>query len=426
MTTSQQELFDAGRTAPATNIGVEVRAARDLSAAERDLLSRAHLDDIAPVEAWSVTGTNRQLSYSTHGVFRFFGKFPPPLARHLIGEFSERGDWVLDPMMGSGTTAVEALDMSRNVVVRDVSPLSTLLCRVKTTHVTETESRRALDRVAQRVSSRTTTPLPTPIGLRDAAHWFLPETIASLGRIRAAIEPESDTPVRELLLTAFTSAVRRVSKATTQQGRLFLDVAKAKPDAWPTFCERFKKYASAVATLPREHNGTQLQIEQVDARTTGSTSHRFRLAITHPPYFNNYKYSSINSLELAWLGVAHKEVRANEVREAFKIGKPEKVTEYVEDLATAIAATSEQLEDRGVLALMMGDTVIRDSYIDVTRQLLRTIERGGTHLQLDRVVLRVPRYTEASWVASQRRTGDKVGVTLNDFILLFTKLNRTK
>ncbi len=426
MTTNQLAFFGTGRTAPPATVGVEVRAACDLSAPERQLLSQAHLDDIAPIEAWKVTGTNKQLSYSTHGVFRFFGKFPPPIARHLIGEFSERGDWILDPMMGSGTTAVEALDMARNVVVRDVSPLSTLLCRVKTTHVAETDSRRAFDRVAKLVGSPATTPLPTPIGLRNAAHWFLPETIASLGRIRAAIEPESDTPVRELLLTAFTSTVRRVSKATTQQGRLFLDVEKAKPDAWPTFRDRFDKYASAVATLPRERKGTRLQIEQLDARSKGSTSRRFRLAITHPPYFNNYKYSSVNSLELAWLGVAHKEVRADEIREAFKIGKPEKVTEYVEDLAAAVAAISEQLEDGGVLALMMGDTIIREGYIDVTRQLLRAIEQAGAHLRLDRVVLRVPQYTEASWVASQRRTGDKVGVTLNDFILLFTKPTRVK
>jgi site-specific DNA-methyltransferase (cytosine-N4-specific) len=426
MTTNQLAFFGTGRTAPPATVGVEVRAACGLSAPERQLLSQAHLDDIAPIEAWKVTGTNKQLSYSTHGVFRFFGKFPPPIARHLIGEFSERGDWILDPMMGSGTTAVEALDMARNVVVRDVSPLSTLLCRVKTTHVAETDSRRAFDRVAKLVGSPATTPLPTPIGLRNAAHWFLPETIASLGRIRAAIEPGSDTPVRELLLTAFTSTVRRVSKATTQQGRLFLDVEKAKPDAWPTFCDRFDKYASAVATLPRERKGTRLQIEQLDARSKGSTSRRFRLAITHPPYFNNYKYSSVNSLELAWLGVAHKEVRADEIREAFKIGKPEKVTEYVEDLAAAVAAISEQLEDGGVLALMMGDTIIREGYIDVTRQLLRAIEQAGAHLRLDRVVLRVPQYTEASWVASQRRTGDKVGVTLNDFILLFTKPTRVK
>jgi hypothetical protein len=426
MTTRQFSLFSSGGPTLPSSVGVSIRMSGDLSDAERRLLAQAQLDQLAPVEAWKVTGTNKQLSYSTHGVFRFFGKFPPPIARHLINEFTKPGDWVLDPMMGSGTTAVEAIDLARNVVVRDVSPLSTLLCRVKTTYVAESDSRRAFDRVALLAASTANGSLPSPVGLRNAVHWFLPETIESLGSIRVAIESETDPAVRDLLLVAFISTVRRVSKATTQQGRLFLDVAKSKSDAWPTFCERFDKYASAVASLPPEQSGAALRIEQIDARSTGTETQRFRLAITHPPYFNNYKYSSVNSLELAWLGVPHSVVRADEIREAFKIGKPEKVTEYVADLAAAVVAIARQLEVGGVLALMMGDTVIRDAYIDVTRQLLRAIEHAGAPLTLERVILRVPQYTEASWVASQRRTGEKVGVTLNDFILIFTKQERAK
>lgn len=407
--------------------GISVRLGRDLSPRERELLRLAHLADLAPAEAWSVTGTSRQLAYATHGIFRFFGKFPPPIARRLIERFSADGDWILDPMVGSGTTAVEALTLGRNAVVRDVSPLSMLLCRVKTRHVAEADAARALDRIERRMlrrdRARSAGDLPSPLGLRNAAHWFLPETMASLGRLRAAIEPEADVPLRELLLAAFASTVRRVSKATTQQGRLFLDVAKAQPDAWPTFADRFGRYASAVASLPRRPPA-EVRIEALDAKVRPRASRRFRLAIVHPPYFNNYKYSAINALELAWLGFPPKAVRGEEIRESFKIGKPEKVADYVEDLAQAVAAVAGQLELGGVLALMMGDTTIRGTYIDVTRRLLRAIDRTDAALRFDHVVLRVPQYTEASWVASQRRTGDKVGVTLHDFILLFTRAGR--
>jgi site-specific DNA-methyltransferase (cytosine-N4-specific) len=402
-------------------VGVDVRTPPALSGREGELLALARLDSLAPVEAWRVTGTNRQLAYSTHGVFRFFGKFPPPVARQLVESLSNEGDWVLDPMAGSGTTAVEALALRRNVVARDVSPLSLLLCRVKTTHVSEAESHKAFRRVRRRFTNGCLHELPEPVGLRNATHWFLPETLESLGRIRAAIHPGDEPHVRDLLLTAFASTVRRVSKATTQQGRLFLDAAKAEPDAWPTFAARFERYAAAIASLPRERKGTKLVIEQLDVRAAPSSQRRFRLAIAHPPYFNNYKYSSINALELAWLGIAAKEVRHEEIRESFKVGRPEKLRDYLEDLAAAVVAIESQLEDEGVLALMMGDTIIRGTYIDVTRQLLRTIASGGSRLRLDRIVLRVPRYTEASWVASQRRTGDKVGVALNDFILVLSK-----
>jgi hypothetical protein len=395
---------------------IEVRT--ELTEREGRLVDLAHLRGLAPVEAWTVQGTSRSLAYSTHGVFRYFGKFPPPIAERLIASFSSPGDLVLDPMAGSGTTAVEALHLGRGVVVRDVSPLSLLLCRVKTTHVAWERAEGAIARVRERERTVRPTERALPVGLRNAEHWFLPETMQSLGRLRTAIEPETDRSLRELLMIAFASTVRRVSRATTEQGRLFLDRASAKEDALPTFEERFLKYARAVAKLPSSSGELVLSVEELDAKSTPDEPRRFRLAIVHPPYFNNYKYSSINALELAWLGFPPKAVRPHEIREAFKVGKPERAAAYVSDLTRALLAVEAELEDDAVLALMMGDTFIRGEYVDVTRRVLSELG-AGSRLTLDRIVLRVPKYTEASWVASQRRRGDRVGVTLNDFILIF-------
>jgi hypothetical protein len=409
------------RPLDSTDAGVVIRDQRALSSNEIRALTNAGLAGLAPVEAWAVTESNRRLAYATHGVFRFFGKFPPPIARQLLIGFSRTGDWVLDPMCGSGTTGVEALALERRAVLRDVSPLSMLLCRVKTTRVALEGAESAFLRVERRYRSVRPGPGVLPIGLRNPEHWFLPETVESLARLRTAIEPEEEARVRDLLLTAFVSTVRRVSRATTQQGRLFLDVDTARPDAWPTFSDRFRKYAIAVSTLPWASSTGALRIECVDAREVPECSPAFRLAIVHPPYFNNYRYSSINSLELAWLGVSHQVVRSAEIREAFKTGKPEKVTEYVEDLMAAMIAVEKQLKPRGTLALMIGDTVIRGRYVPVMRKLLESLRSSGSRLDLERIVLRIPRFTEASWVASQRRPGDQVGVTLNDFVLLFSR-----
>ena len=56
------------------------------------------------------------------------------------------------------------------------------------------------------------------------------------------------------------------------------------------------------------------------------------LVILHPPYFNSYKYSSINSLESGWLGIDRSSFRSGEIKEFFKVGKPEKYADYVEDI----------------------------------------------------------------------------------------------
>jgi site-specific DNA-methyltransferase (cytosine-N4-specific) len=407
---------------PRPDVSLEVQSV--LAPKERELLRAAGLDELAPSEAWTVHGTSRALAYSTHGIFRYFGKFPPPIARHLILRHTDPGDSVLDPMAGSGTTAVEAASLGRHVVARDVSPLSLLLCRVKTTHLTRERSEAALARALERAQSLERSELAVPLGLRHPEHWFLPETSTSLGRLRAAIEPETDTEARELLLAALASTVRRVSRATTEQGRLFLDVETAREDAFPTFRERFAKYAAAVAGLPSERT-TEMRVEEHDVKDPPRTHGCFRLAVVHPPYFNNYKYSAINALELAWLGFSPHGVRPKEIREAFKVGKSERVWHYVADLARGLAAVETELADGGTLALMLGDTVIRGEYVDVTRRLLHALATSAPRLRLECVIVRVPKYTEASWVASQRRRKTDVGVSLHDFILRFSKVALT-
>ena len=76
------------------------------------------------------------------------------------------------------------------------------------------------------------------------------------------------------------------------------------------------------------------------------------------------------------------------------------------------------LKENGVLGLMIGDTQIHGNYIPVTYQI---IERVKDLYDVELVVLRAPKYTEAAWVASQRRTSSKVGISLYDFIIILRK-----
>ena len=47
-------------------------------------------------------------AYASHNFHAFPAKFPPKLPKKFIEGLTEPGDVVLDPMMGSGTTILEA------------------------------------------------------------------------------------------------------------------------------------------------------------------------------------------------------------------------------------------------------------------------------------------------------------------------------
>jgi hypothetical protein len=209
-----------------------------------------------------------------------------------------------------------------------------------------------------------------------------------------------------------------VSRATTQQGRLFLDVETALEDAFPTFEKRFEIGIKGLADIPEVKD---IEYYNVDLKDLSALDHKGKaqLVILHPPYFNSYKYSSVNSLEMGWLGFNRNEYNKKEVREFFKVGKPENYEKYVDDMTIALNNALEMLKKGGVLGLMIGDTMMKGSYIQVTKSLLERLDQDK--YEIFKVAIRVPKYTEATWVASQRRDSENIGITLSDYIVLIRK-----
>ena len=60
--------------------------------------------------------TDRRQYYDKQADRQHFAKTPLHVARWAIQRYTKPGDWVLDPTIGAGTTAVEALNHDRNAV----------------------------------------------------------------------------------------------------------------------------------------------------------------------------------------------------------------------------------------------------------------------------------------------------------------------
>lgn len=75
---------------------------------------------------------NHSTNYATHNFHAFPAKFPPQLPAKFIQGLTREGDVVLDPMMGSGTTVVEAHLSGRQAIGFDIDPLAVRIAKVKT------------------------------------------------------------------------------------------------------------------------------------------------------------------------------------------------------------------------------------------------------------------------------------------------------
>jgi len=67
---------------------------------------------------WSFT---RRGNWATHNS-KYRGNWSPDVVRNLILRYSNEGDYLLDPMIGGGTTAVECKLLNRNLLALDINP----------------------------------------------------------------------------------------------------------------------------------------------------------------------------------------------------------------------------------------------------------------------------------------------------------------
>lgn len=75
------------------------------------------------LECTTVWAFPRRGNWATHKS-DWRGNWSPEVARNLILRYSNEGDVLLDPMIGGGTTAIEAKILNRNIICSDVNDVA--------------------------------------------------------------------------------------------------------------------------------------------------------------------------------------------------------------------------------------------------------------------------------------------------------------
>lgn len=372
-------------------------------------------------ELWKIEESSAALNTLTHGFFRYFGKFPPPVATRFIKEFHDPSVGpVVDPMVGSGTTLVEAILLNRKAVGMDVNPLSALIAKVKTTPIRSNLIDKGLIDFTNFWSGYVSEQEVKKYIPEDKylSHWFFPETQYAIAKTLVFINRViDDKNLKDLFTVALASTIRRLSRASNGLGRMFLDPGKAPLDVYETVSKQILKMAPGLNELSLL-NPNVVVINQ-DAKKPYLRKNYTNLVIVHPPYFNLYKYSSIYKFEMLWLGLDIKNTRQQEISDGFKIGKKEIVYKYIEDMKDIFANILNVLVPGGICVLMMGDTILRGERINTTYMTLDTLSKEG--FKVEKIIIRPPKFTEASYAATQRRTGEQVGIKLADYLVVLRK-----
>ena len=90
----------------------------------------------------------RLWGHAFHPMCSYLASFPAALTHAFVGRYSRRGDVVLDPFSGRGTTPLQACAEGRIGVGNDLNPFAHLLTSAKVEPATRAEARRGWRRCA--------------------------------------------------------------------------------------------------------------------------------------------------------------------------------------------------------------------------------------------------------------------------------------
>ena len=249
----------------------------------------------------------------THGMHKYPAKFFPELPRWLIERYSEEGDTILDPFMGSATTNIEAMLLGRNSVGVDVDPFSRTLARAKATPLPEKKLERAWIDLRARVE-RYKEP-KTLRGVPDfpyRTNWFEEFMLKELAHIKKQIlKTDCSEKIRLFFLINFSSIIRAVSNAdnncTRTVVRKKLNKKVERGMAIKLFFRRTDQQVNNMIEFASiKPTGKVKILERADARSMPQVEdNSIDFVVTSPPYANAVDYPRTHQLEIYWLDIAN-------------------------------------------------------------------------------------------------------------------------
>jgi DNA modification methylase len=255
-------------------------------------------------------------AYASHNFHAFPAKFPPQLPARFIKGLAKPGDVVLDPMVGSGTTIVEAFLAGCKGIGLDIDPMALRLCKAKVTPLAPEETARIGGDVLSQAEESLQggrTELRRELRARFEKaerdfldYWFLPDTQLELMALIQEIEHVRDPGIREFLELAFSAII------ITKSGGVSMarDLAHTRPhrvcdktprSALGEYRKRLSKNLDSLAALARG-SGT-IEILRGNAQKLPLPDNMIDLIVTSPPYASNaIDYMRAHKFSLVWFG----------------------------------------------------------------------------------------------------------------------------
>lgn len=349
------------------------------------LLNKTKIDP-----SWSFSDkTRKDTAYITHGYHRYPAKFIPQIVSRLVEKYTKKGDLVVDPFGGCGTTLVEAKVMGRPSFAVDINPVAVLITKAKITSINPVKIENEFTALKNRLEAYN-----EKIKIKAPEHeridyWFKPEEKRRLAFIFVEISKIKDQDVQDFFFCGFSNILKNCSIWLQKSNKPTRDFEKIPSEPIKTFLKQIKMMLRGNARLfellsEKGYLKVPSKVVCTDARTIPAKDNIVSLIVTSPPYVTSYEYADLHQLTALWLeytkdlsnfrkrfiGTSYhskKDLKLNssiaeDIREKLlKIDKKtaEEVSAYFSEMNQVFVEMKRMLKKGGKTCIVIGNTSLK-------------------------------------------------------------------
>ena len=268
-------------------------------------------------------GENKYASFfsSNGNLHTYPAKAVPEMVSELIKKISSihKVKNILDPFVGSGTTALESKYMGMDFWGSDLNPLAVLLTKTKALTIENTNyTKKRIHEFLKKLEEEYVLTKIIPIVSFDRIdYWFKKDNIRELSYIKYRIElflKGSNRAKREMyaliLLTAFSTTIRKVSLTRNGEFKLYRmspnDIEKFSINGVTTFVESVNNLLDMLVVANNSYKKrTICDVYVKNAKKLDYLDEQsIDLVITSPPYGDSkttVAYGEFSKLSILWM-----------------------------------------------------------------------------------------------------------------------------
>ena len=319
------------------------------------------------------------------------GQFPSQIPATCVGLLSERGDTVLDPFAGSGTTLVEAQRLGRLSIGVELTPVSCDIATAKTLTSSVSSIERSVRRIKDDVSGvlgvmpRSAPSMQSAVPeLVQKSKWYTPRVLRDLAAVWSVFKTYSGLK-RALARASFSAILLSVCRETRHWGYVCDNTTPKGAHGGDVETSLFTRLDQLVEAYRERDEFLELEGIHSAPKSTilaGSALESLRrleprsigLIVTSPPYFGVCDYVKAQRLSMEWFGEQIEPLRLREIGARSKRRRQTARASYLSDMTAFLQEVARVLAPGRHCVLVLGESTAREGVLDELEDNLSAVK----------------------------------------------------